>query len=44
MKHVYTKPGTYNVVLTVKDAAGLSSVDSFMVSVRGTPIPSLKIR
>lgn len=44
VKHTYTKPGTYNVTLTVKDSNGLTSVDSFVATVSGAPVPDLKVR
>jgi len=34
--HTYTKPGIYNVVLTVTDAAGLTSKDTLKVNVQET--------
>jgi len=35
--HTYTEPGTYNVTLTVKDAADNSKTDSITITVEATP-------
>ncbi|MGE4358138.1 MAG: PKD domain-containing protein [Candidatus Omnitrophota bacterium] len=44
VKHIYTKPGSYNVKLTVEDSKGLISTDSFVATVSGAPVPDLKVR
>jgi PKD repeat protein len=47
VNHVYTKPGRYNVVLTVDDNSGTecnTSVSSFTASVNAPPVPIIKIR
>ena len=47
VKHVYTKPGTYNVTLMAKDSSGAecgSSVDSFVATVHAKPVPVIKTR
>lgn len=36
--HTYTESGTYNVTLTVKDAAGNSDTDSITITVEATPV------
>ena len=39
VNHIYEKPGTYNVTLTVKDAAGNYATDSITITVQTTGIP-----
>ena len=38
--HIYANAGTYNVTLTVKDAAGNSATDSITITVTAAPIDS----
>ncbi|MCM8778659.1 MAG: PKD domain-containing protein, partial [Candidatus Omnitrophica bacterium] len=47
VKHSYTQPGTYSVILTVRDNSGTrcdSAVDSFVVNVGKEPVPVIKVR
>jgi hypothetical protein len=39
VNHIYEKPGTYKVTLTVKDAAGNYATDSITITVQTTGIP-----
>jgi hypothetical protein len=39
VNHIYEKPGTYKVTLTVKDAAGNYATDSIIITVQSTGIP-----
>jgi hypothetical protein len=39
VNHIYEKPGTYKVTLTVKDAAGNYATDSITITVQATGIP-----